>query len=143
MPGMGVAEFDTKVAVVVRDDLLAWQRLNVTAFLMSGITSQAGPGAIGEDYVDGDGRRYLPLLVQPVLIFQTGGDRLRTLRDRAERRGVAVAIYTADMFATGNDDANRAAVRAVATAALDLVGLGVRAGHRDVDAIVRGADRHP
>lgn len=110
---------------------------------MSGITSEAGPEAIGDAYGDSDGRRYLPLLVQPVLIFETGGHRLRTLRDRAERRGVPVAIYTADMFTTGNDDANRAAVRAVATADLDLVGLGVRAGHRDVDAIVRGAARHP
>jgi hypothetical protein len=32
---MAVTDFDTKVAVVVRDDLAAWQRLNVTAFLMS------------------------------------------------------------------------------------------------------------
>jgi hypothetical protein len=143
MPGMGVGEFDTKVAVVVRDDLAAWQRLNVTAFLISGITSRAGTEAIGEEYVDGDGRRYLPLLVQPVLIFETGADRLRTLRERAERRGVPVAIYTADMFTTGNDADNRAAVRAVATAELDLVGLGVRAGHRDVDAITRGVTRHP
>jgi hypothetical protein len=54
-----------------------------------------------------------------------------------------VAIYTADMFITGNDADNRAAVKAVGTEGLDLVGLGVRAGHRDVDAIVRGAARHP
>ena len=140
---MGVGQFNTKVAIVVRDDLAAWQRLNVTAFLMTAITSQAGPGAIGEDYVDGDGRRYLPMLVQPVLVFECGADRLRTLRDRAERRDVPVAIYTADMFATGNDGDNRAAVRAVRTAELDLVGLGVRAAHRDVDAIVRGVSRHP
>jgi hypothetical protein len=138
-----VGQFDTKVAVVVRDDLAAWQRLNVTAFLMSGITSQAGPRAIGEDYIDGGGRRYLPLLVQPILIFEAGGDRLRTLRERAERRDVEVAIYTAEMFATGNDADNRAAVRAVATADLDLVGVGVRAAHRDVDAIIRGVTRHP
>jgi hypothetical protein len=140
---MTVAEFDTKCAVVVRDDLAAWQRLNVTAFLMSGLVAQAGADAIGEDYVDGDGHRYLPLLVQPVLVFQTDGGRLRTLRERAARREVAVAIYTADMFTTGNDADNRAAVRAVAAADLDLVGLGVRAGHRDVDAIVRSAGRHP
>ncbi|MBV9607373.1 MAG: DUF2000 family protein, partial [Solirubrobacterales bacterium] len=60
IPGMGVGQFDTKAAVVVRDDLATWQRLNVTAFLMSGLTAQAGQGAIGEDYVDGDDRRYLP-----------------------------------------------------------------------------------
>jgi hypothetical protein len=140
---MTVAEFDTKVAIVVRDDLAAWQRLNVTAFLMSGIVARAGPEAIGEDYVDADGARYLPLLIQPVLVFEAPGAKLRTLHERAARRDVTVAIYTADMFATGNDADNRAAVRAVVTADLDLVGLGVRAAHRDVDAIVRGAQRHP
>jgi hypothetical protein len=140
---MTVAEFDTKVAIVVRDDLAVWQRLNVTAFLMSGLVASAGAAAIGEEYVDGDGVRYLPLLVQPVLVFETVCEKLRTLRERAARREVPVAIYTADMFVTGNDADNRAAVRAAATAQLDLVGLGVRAGHRDVDAIVRGAQRHP
>jgi hypothetical protein len=138
-----VAEFDTKVAIVVRDDLAAWQRLNVTAFLMSGLVASAGAAAIGGGYVDGDGTRYLPLLVQPVLVFETGAGKLHTLRERAARREVTVAIYTADMFSTGNDTDNRAAVRAVGTEQLDLVGLGVRAGHRDVDAIVRGVQRHP
>ena len=140
---MGVREFDTKVAVVVRDDLATWQRLNVTAFLMSGIAADAGPGAIGEDYVDGDERHYLPLLVQPVLVFEAGAAKLRTVRERAERRGVALAIYTREMFATGNDSDNRAAVRAVSTDALDLVGVALRAPHRDADAVLRGLERHP
>ena len=29
--------FDTKIAIVVREDLLTWQKLNVTAFLTSGV----------------------------------------------------------------------------------------------------------
>jgi len=143
MPSMGVGQFDTKVAVVVRDDLATWQRLNVTAFLISGVTAQAGSGAIGEDYVDGDGRRYLPLLVQPVLVFEAGATKLRTVRERADRRGVPIAIYTTEMFATGNDDDNRAAVRAVTTDDLDIVGVALRAAHRDADAVLRGLDRHP
>ena len=143
MSGMGVGQFDTKVAVVVRDDLVTWQRLNVTAFLTSGIVASAGPEAIGDQYQDADGRAYLPLLVQPVLVFEAGADKLRTLRERAERRGVTFALYTMDMFATGNDDDNRAAVRAVATADLDLAGLALRAPHRDADAILRGVSRHP
>ena len=28
---MGVGDFDTKAAIIVRDDLAQWQRLNVTA----------------------------------------------------------------------------------------------------------------
>jgi hypothetical protein len=29
--------FDTKIAIVVSEDLVTWQKLNVTAFLTSGI----------------------------------------------------------------------------------------------------------
>ena len=140
---MGVGQFDTKAAVVVRDDLVTWQRLNVTAFLMSGLTAHAGPTAIGEDYEDADGQHYLPLLVQPVLVFEASAAKLTTVRERAERRGVTIAIYTREMFSTGNDEDNRAAVRAVPTEQLDLVGVGLRAPHRDADAILRGLARHP
>jgi hypothetical protein len=143
MPQMGVGEFDTKAAVVVRDDLVTWQRLNVTAFLMAGVTASAGPDAIGAPYEDADGRTYLPLLVQPVLVFEATAAKLQTVRERAERRGVSLAIYTREMFATGNDEDNRAAVRAVGTENLDLVGIGLRAPHRDADAVLRGLARHP
>jgi hypothetical protein len=140
---MGVADFDTKAAVVVRDDLATWQRLNVVAFLISGVVGDAGAEAIGEPYRDADDREYLPLLVQPVLVLEATAGKLRTIRERAERRGVSLAIYTTEMFSTGNDADNRAAVRAVATAELDLVGVALRAPHRDADAVLRGVERHP
>ena len=143
MRRVGVGQFDTKAAIVVRDDLATWQRLNVTAFLMAGVTAHAVPTAIGQSYEDADGRLYLPLLVQPVLVFEANAAKLKTVRERAERRGVTIAIYTADMFATGNDEDNRAAVRAVPTELLDLVGVGLRAPHRDADAVLRGLARHP
>ena len=53
------------------------------------------------------------------------------------------ALYTAELFATGHDDDNRAAVAAVATDALDLVGVAFRAPHRPADKILRGLKRHP
>jgi hypothetical protein len=140
---VGVADFDTKAAVVVRDDLAVWQRLNVTAFLMSGVSVAAGPGVVGEDYVDADGIRYLPMLRQPVLVFEASGEKLRTVHERALRRSVPIAIYTSDLFATGHDEDNRAAVHAVPTDDLDLVGLALRAPHREADAVLRGLNRHP
>jgi hypothetical protein len=143
LAAMGVTDFDTKAAAIVRDDLAVWQRLNVTAFLMAGVTARAGAAAIGEDYIDADGRHYLPLLVQPVLVFEAPAGKLRTARERAERRGTPVALYTQEMFSTGADPENRAAVRAVATEDLDIVGLALRAPHRDADAILRGLKRHP
>ena len=140
---MGVADFDTKVAIAVREDLAAWQRLNVTAFLISGVIAAAGGEAIGEDYLDADGNRYLPLLVQPVLVLEGSAERLAAARERARNRGVPIALYTAQMFSTGHDAANRAAVSAVAAADLDVVGIGLRAAHRDADAVLRGLSRHP
>lgn len=139
---MAVTDFDTKVAVIVRDDLASWQRLNVCAFLISGVTAAAGPEAIGEPYLDADGNPYLPLLVQPVLVFEAPAEKLGTVRERAERRQVPIALYTMEMFATGHDAANRAAVRAVAAADLDLAGIALRAPHRDADAVLRGLRRH-
>jgi hypothetical protein len=140
---MAVTDFDTKAAVVIRDDLAVWQRLNVCAFLMSGVAAAAGPEAIGEDYLDADGTRYLPLLVQPVLVYEASAAKLKTVRERALRREVPIALYTAEMFETGHDADNRAAVRAVAGADLDLVGVALRAPHRDADAVLRGLARHP
>jgi hypothetical protein len=139
---MAITDFPTKAAVVVRDDLAAWQRLNVTAFLVSGIVGGAGERVVGEDYVDADGARYLPMLVQPLLVLQASAEKLRTVRRRAAERGVPIAIYTAELFATGHDEDNRAAVRAVRTDDLDLVGVGLRAPHRDADAVLRGLRRH-
>jgi hypothetical protein len=140
---MAVTDFETKVAVIVRDDLASWQRVNVCAFLISGVTAAAGRAAIGEDYVDADGNRYLPLLEQPVLVFEASADKLATVRERAARRETPIALYTMEMFRTGHDAANRAAVRAVAAADLNLVGIALRAPHRDADAILRGLRRHP
>lgn len=139
---MAVTDFPTKAAVIVRDDLAAWQRLNVTGFLVSGIVGGAGERVVGEDYIDADGTRYLPMLVQPLLVLEADAGKLRTVRRRAADRGVPIAIYTAELFATGHDEDNRAAVRAVPTEDLDLVGIGLRAPHRDADAVLRGLRRH-
>jgi hypothetical protein len=139
---MAVTDFPTKAAVVVRDDLAVWQRLNVTGFLVSGLVGGARERVVGEDYVDADGARYLPMLVQPLLVLEASGEKLRTVRRRAGERGVPIAIYTAELFATGRDEDNRAAVRSVPTEDLDLVGIGLRAPHRDADAVLRGLRRH-
>ena len=140
---MAVTDFETKAAVVVRDDLAVWQRLNVTGFLISGVVAGADEPVVGPPYEDADGVAYLPMLVQPLLVFEASAEKLRTVHQRALRRGVPFAIYTAELFETGHDEANRAAVKAVRTGGLDLVGIALRAPHRDADAVLRGLSRHP
>ena len=134
--------FDTKIAVLLRDDLEVWQRLNVTAFLVSGI-GQRDPGVIGQPYADADGTEYLPMFRQPVLGFEASKETLAKSHERAVGRGVALSVFTADLFATGNDRDNRAAVRAVRRADLDLAGIAVYGPRGAVDKIIKGARMHP
>jgi hypothetical protein len=134
--------FDTKVAVVLREDLETWQRLNATAFLSSGIAA-GSPGLVGEPYVDADGTTYLPMFGQPVLVFEGGKEDVRAAYERAVRRDLRIAVFTADLFHTGHDEANRAAVARVPGADLDLVGLAVHGPRNAVDKVVKGCRLHP
>ena len=134
--------FDTKIAIVVRDDLLVWQKLNVTAFLVSGVLG-ADADLLGEDYEDASGRLYRPLIVQPMIVLTADGAGLSTIHRRAIDRGVETAIYIEDMFSTGHDAANRAAVRKYPTEALNLVGLALRDEKKTVDKVTKGAKMHP
>jgi hypothetical protein len=134
--------FDTKIAVLLRDDLEPWQRLNVTAFLVSGLGA-AVPEVIGEPYADADDVPYLPMFRQPVLIFEGSKETLTGAHGRALARVLPRAAFTSDLFATGNDRDNRAAVRAVPTGELDLVGLAVYGPRNAVDKVLKGARMHP
>jgi hypothetical protein len=134
--------FDTKIAIVVRDDLQPWQELNVASFLSGGLVG-AYPELAGERYLDGSGRSYGPLVRQPIMIFRASRIELAQAFRRAGERGIEVAIYTQELFATGNDADNRTAVRAVATDNLDLVGLALHADRREVDKVTKGLALHP
>jgi hypothetical protein len=135
-------EFDTKIAIVLLDDLAVWQKTNVTAFLASGIAGTV-PGVVGEPYRDGSGNEYLPMFVQPVLVYEADGPALRRAYERAMSRGVVPAVYTRALFETGHDEANRAQVAAVTAEELDLVGIAMRAERRTVDKIVDRLRFHP
>src|SRR5439155_19865953 len=138
-PGASMASmrFETKIAIVVRTDLPMWQRLNMTAFLASAVAG-GRDGVMGEPYEDGSGNRYLPMFRQPVLVFAADGDALRVTWERALARPVGLAVFTDELFTTGNDDDNRAAVRAVPAEKLALAGLAVHGRRGDVDKVVKG-----
>ena len=133
--------FDTKIAIVIRSDLEPWQKLNVAAFLASGIAG-AFPNCIGEPYEDASGTRYLALIGQPVLIYAGDRPALARALERAITRSVQAAVYTEEMFTTTHDAANRAAVKAVAKGDLKLVGLAFRADRKVIDKIVDGLKFH-
>jgi hypothetical protein len=134
-------QLDTKIAIAIRHDLEVWQKLNVAAFLAGGIAA-AFPGCIGEPYADGSGTPYQALIGQPILIYGTDKAGLARALERAIARDVKAAVYTEEMFKTTHDAANRAVVKAVARADLNLVGLAFRADRKVIDKVVDGLKFH-
>lgn len=133
--------FDTKLAIALRADLPVWQQLNMTAFLVSGIAATFAE-VIGAPYEDASGVQYLPMFRQPTLVFGAKAEQLRGAYERARAQGARFAIFTDDLFETGHDEANRAAVKALPSEALPLAGLAVYADRKVVDAIMKGIPLH-
>ncbi|MCU1394987.1 MAG: hypothetical protein JWM34_3415 [Ilumatobacteraceae bacterium] len=131
-----------KIAVVVRDDLAVWQRLNVTAFVSSGIGTRF-PELIGEPYLDASGVTYLAKFVLPVLVFAGDAAAVRRSFDRARGRELAISVYSDELFSTGNDIDNRAAVAAVTTEALSIAGFAVAGDAKQVDKALDKLRFHP
>ena len=103
--------FDTKFAIVVRDDLAVWQKLNVVAFLSTGVAAQF-PALIGDVWRDrgfGDFWGYALVaegaaeamvevgpkswdLAAPLVIIEEAGGRLTDLEgDRTIHSGTVLA----------------------------------------------------
>src|SRR5260370_34819373 len=128
--------FDTKIAIVVREDLATWQKLNVTAFVTSGIVG-ANPGLLGEPYQDASGNLYNPLVVQPMIVLSADSSTIKAIYQRAMERNARLSLYTEEMFSTTHDGANRAAVKQCESSALNIVGLALREDKKLVDKITK------
>jgi len=133
--------FDSKVAIVVRNDLATWQRLNVVAFLSTGIAS-AAPEVMGEPYVDAAGNTYGSLFGQPMMIFEGDLAGLQKAHRIGLERELAMSPYVFAMFSTGHDAANREVFLAEDPASLNLVGLALRGPKKAVDKALKGLALH-
>jgi hypothetical protein len=133
--------FDTKIAIIVRQDLADWQKLNLTAFLASGIAAAVNE-LIGAPYQDGSGIQYLAMFRQPVLVLTGDDPAIRLAFERAVRAEFECAIYTEELFNTNNDADNRAAVGQFETADLKVVGFAVYGDRSLVDRALKGLRLH-
>jgi len=133
--------FDTKIAIVLREDIASWQKLNVTAFLASGIVG-ANPGLMGDAYEDAAGNRYSALAIQPMIIMSADAAAILAIYRRALERKVHFSLYIEDMFRTGHDAANRASVKQYRPEQMNVVGIALREARNTVDKITKGARLH-
>ena len=133
-------KFDNNIVAILREDLLVWQKLNVTAFIMSGIGGQQD--VLGEPYEDGSGNRYLSMSKQPIMIYSAKGEQLKDLLLKALHKEVDMSIYTEELFTTYNDDDNRAKVAEFNVNDLNLVGIGMIGKKNHVDRLTKGLKLH-
>nr|WP_310618040.1 DUF2000 domain-containing protein [Pantoea cypripedii] len=133
--------FDTKIALIVRDDLATWQRLNVVAFLATGIAS-AAPEMMGEPYVDARGRQYGNMAGQPMLVFSGDLPGLQRAHRQGLERELTIIPYVHAMFSTGHDAANREVFLAEDADNLNLVGIALRGPKKAVDKAIKGLSLH-
>ncbi|WEX78531.1 DUF2000 family protein [Sinorhizobium numidicum] len=133
--------FETKFAIVLRDDLADWQKLNVTAFLATGIAGQK-PDIIGEPYRDEAGNVYNALSVQPIIVLSADGATLSDIRRRALERNIRTSLYVDDMFSTGHDRANRDVFSRSGPDNGVVTGIAIHAERKIVDKVTKGAKLH-
>src|SRR5215469_10783636 len=81
----GTMRFDTKIAVAVRADLETWQKLNVTAFLASGVAA----GVVGVVGMPRETARAVAAARAARVLVPRGAARaLAAARERAVSRGM-------------------------------------------------------
>src|SRR5246127_1964751 len=95
-----------KIAIVIRADLLEWQKLNVAAFLASSVAVKF-PETHGRDFVTSTGNHYLPFIKHPILIYKADStEQIKRAFQRAKERELHIGIYTRPLFSTKNEEGN-------------------------------------
>lgn len=134
--------YDKKVAVVIKDDLLPWQKLNVVAFLAGSIAIKF-PETHGEEFVTADNVHFLPFSKHPVLVYKADTtEKIQRAFQRARDRELAVGIYTEPLFATKSGEENVVEIAKHSVAELDLVGIIVYGENKKVDKALDGLKFH-
>jgi hypothetical protein len=99
---------DKKIAIILRDDLKTWQKLNVTAFLASAVTITY-PELHGGHLLTASGGRYMPFIKQPVLVYKGEGlELMKRAFNRAKERELGIGIYPSPLFETMTEEDNLA-----------------------------------
>ena len=103
---MACKMFENKIAIILRNDLLNWQKLNVTSFLASSIAISF-PEVHGATFATKNGDEFLPFMNQPVLIYKAEDENaMRRVFNRAKERNLYMGVYPQSFFATKSAEEN-------------------------------------
>ncbi|KMQ59636.1 hypothetical protein ACM40_16010 [Chryseobacterium sp. BLS98] len=134
--------YDKKVAIVIKNDLLDWQKLNVVSFLASSIAIRF-PETHGQDFVTADNVKFLPFLKHPILVYKAEtAEKLQRAFQRSKNRELAIGIYTKSLFDTRSGEENVLEIAKYRADDLNLVGIIIYGENKKVDKALDGLKFH-
>ncbi|MFD2935374.1 DUF2000 family protein [Spirosoma flavum] len=134
--------YDQKVAIILKNDLLSWQKMNVVSFLASSIAIQFSQ-THGGDFITSDQVKFLPFMKHPILIYKADtSEKLQRAFQRARDRDLAIGIYTNPLLGTKSGEENVQEIARHTVDDLDLVGVIVYGENKKVDKALDGLKFH-
>lgn len=134
--------YDHKIAIVVRNDLASWQKLNMAAFLASAVAIQFSE-THGKSFINASGSTYLPFIKHPVLIYKAdSAEQLKRAFTRAKERGLHIGIYTDPLFGTKDEEGNHIEIGKYSDDSQTLAGIVLYGENKKVDKALDGLRFH-
>lgn len=121
---------------MILNGLPDWQKLNVAAFLASSVAI-AFPETHGTSLIGASGKPYLPFLKHPILVYiAESQEQLKRVFSRACERDLHIGIYTKELFATKNEEANIVEIAKHINLKLNLVSIVIYGENKKVDKVI-------
>ena len=134
--------YENKIALIIKNDLHSWQKLNVASFLASSIAIKF-PDTHGKAFINASGSEYLPFIKHPILIYKADNeDELKRVFNRAKERKLYIGIYTEPLFSTKNELENHIEIAKSSDENQVLVGIAIYGENKKVGKALDGLKFH-
>lgn len=134
--------YENKIAIVIKNDLMTWQKLNVASFLASSVAIKF-PDTHGKPFVNASNSEYLPFIKHPILIFKADTEaEIKRAFTRAKERELHIGIYTAPLFATKNEEENLVEIAKYNDEEQNLVGIVMYGDAKKINKALDGLKFH-
>jgi len=134
--------FENKIAIVIKDGLMSWQKLNVASFLASSIAIRF-PETHGKSFVNASSTELLPFVKQPMFIYKANDTtQLDRAFNRAKQRELSIGIFTNPLFSTKNEAENHIEIGKTTDENQELVGIVIYGENKKVNKALDGLKFH-
>ena len=130
--------YENKIALVIKNDLEGWQKLNVAAFLASSVAVKF-PETHGKPFINASQSEYLPFIKNPILIYKADTTtEINRAFNRAKERKLSIGIYTANLLLTKDEAGNLEEIAKYTDEEHNLVGMVMYGENKKVNKALDG-----